>query len=120
VEVASQGEQACLSVRDQGIGIPEDSRAHLFERFYRATNVNARNISGLGIGLFLVHEIVSAHGGTVEVSSQVGQGTNFTVCLPLSNNDLDSSPRLLRFAATTDQREQTNDEKNRSATSASR
>jgi signal transduction histidine kinase len=120
VEVASQGEQACLSVRDQGIGIPEDSTAHLFERFYRATNVNARNISGLGIGLFLVHEIVSAHGGTVEVSSQVGQGTNFTVCLPLSNDDLDSSPRLLHFAATTDQREHTNDEKDHAARSASR
>lgn len=85
IEIVERGEHACMSVRDQGIGIPEASRSRLFERFYRAGNVNPRSITGLGIGLYLVHEIVASHGGTVEVTSQEGRGSTFTVCLPLSN-----------------------------------
>lgn len=102
VAVVSRGQCACLSITDHGIGIPEASRSQLFERFYRAGNVNSRNISGLGIGLYLVHEIVAAHGGTVEVSSQEGQGSTFTVCLPLSYNAETSPLPVLHFATSTE------------------
>ncbi|MEO6458423.1 MAG: HAMP domain-containing sensor histidine kinase [Chloroflexia bacterium] len=97
VEVARRDEHGCMSVSDQGIGIPEASRSKLFERFYRAGNVESRSITGLGIGLFLVHEIVTSHGGTVEVTSQVGRGSTFTVCLPLLHNTVTLHP--LDFSA---------------------
>ena len=84
VEVSRRDRSAALTVRDHGIGIPEAARAHLFERFYRASNVDGRQISGLGIGLFVVHEVVTAHGGAIEVRSEEGQGSAFTVLLPLA------------------------------------
>lgn len=72
---------ALLTVSDQGIGIPIEALPLLFRRFYRAPN--ARQISGLGIGLHLIHEIVALHGGTIDVASCEGQGSTFTVRLPL-------------------------------------
>jgi signal transduction histidine kinase/FixJ family two-component response regulator len=84
IRVEQRGSYACAIVQDQGIGIPVNSVPQLFTRFYRADNVNPQNISGMGIGLFVVKEIVSLHGGTVEVASQEGQGSTFTVCLPLA------------------------------------
>jgi signal transduction histidine kinase len=83
VRVEQRSDTACLEVRDQGIGIPPNELPHLFERFYRATNADPGQISGLGIGLFVVHEIVTRHGGTLHVQSEEGQGSTFTVCLPL-------------------------------------
>lgn len=71
-----------LVVRDQGIGIPKEALPHLFERFYRAANVEAQHLSGIGIGLFVVREVVTLHGGDVSVASG-GEGTIFTVRLPL-------------------------------------
>jgi signal transduction histidine kinase len=82
--VARQGDYAVIAVTDQGMGIPAASQAQLFQRFYRAGNVNASNISGMGIGLYVVKEIVSRHGGDVRVSSMEHQGTTFTVLLPLA------------------------------------
>ncbi len=79
-----QPAQASIIVRDEGIGIPPEALPHLFERFYRAPNVDPRAISGMGLGLFIIQEIVTQHGGTVTVTSQEGKGSTFTVCLPLS------------------------------------
>jgi signal transduction histidine kinase len=73
---------ACVSVSDQGIGIPQASLGHLFERFYRAENAEAQHISGMGVGLFLVKEIVGLHGGAIEVNSTEGAGSTFTIRLP--------------------------------------
>jgi PAS domain S-box-containing protein len=87
VRVEKCGEQACLSVSDQGIGIPHAALEHLFNRFYRAGNVDPDRISGVGIGLFVVKEIVTLHGGTVGVESVEGQGSRFTICLPLLAGD---------------------------------
>ncbi|MDQ2998373.1 MAG: ATP-binding protein [Chloroflexota bacterium] len=56
----------------------------LFTCFYRADNVELQNISGMGIGLFVVKEIISLHGGTIEVASQESQDNTFTICLPLA------------------------------------
>ena len=85
IHVVRQADHACLAISDQGIGIPEEARAHLFQRFYRASNVDPRQISGMGIGLYVVKEIVRRHGGTVEVRSEEGRGSTFTVRLPLND-----------------------------------
>jgi PAS domain S-box-containing protein len=83
VRVERQGAFAALAVVDHGMGIPEAALAQLFQRFYRAPNVDERQISGMGIGLFVVKEIVLLHDGTVAVESVEGQGSTFTVRLPL-------------------------------------
>jgi signal transduction histidine kinase len=74
---------AVITVADQGVGIPADAVPLLFQRFYRAANVAAHHISGMGIGLYVVREIVTHHGGSVEVISSEGEGSTFTVSLPL-------------------------------------
>jgi K+-sensing histidine kinase KdpD len=78
-------DQAVLQISDQGIGIPAGALPQLFTRFYRAGNVDAHQVSGLGLGLFVIKEIISAHGGEVDVSSQEGKGSTFTILLPLMN-----------------------------------
>jgi signal transduction histidine kinase len=82
--VLEQHEQhAQLSVSDHGAGIPPEALAHIFERFYRAANVTAGERGGLGIGLYIVKEIIDLHGGTIRVESVLGTGTTFTLRLPL-------------------------------------
>ena len=71
---------ACLSVRDHGIGIPEERREHLFERFYRAHPDT--QVTGMGLGLFITQRLVELHGGTISVESPPGGGARFTVRLP--------------------------------------
>ncbi|APW43570.1 sensor histidine kinase [Rhodoferax saidenbachensis] len=73
-------DQLVMTVRDQGIGIPEADQAHLFESFHRASNVGP--IAGTGLGLSIVKDAVTCHLGTISVQSQVGQGSCFTVTLP--------------------------------------
>jgi signal transduction histidine kinase len=80
-----------ISVSDQGIGIPESAMPRLFQRFFRATSVAETSISGMGIGLFVVHEIISRHGGQVEVSSEEGIGSTFVIYLPLLNTPVPAS-----------------------------
>jgi signal transduction histidine kinase len=77
-----RGEQVSLAVTDHGMGISAAALPHLFDRFYRAPNAADHAISGLGIGLYVVHEIVVLHGGTVTVTSEEGVGSTFTVVLP--------------------------------------
>jgi signal transduction histidine kinase/DNA-binding response OmpR family regulator len=73
---------AVIAVRDQGIGIPAADLPHIFERFHRAGNV-ARQIQGTGIGLSSARQIVEQHNGTIDVASQEGVGSTFTVRLPV-------------------------------------
>jgi signal transduction histidine kinase len=73
---------ARIDVQDHGIGIPEDALPHLFSRFYRAPNAVAGQISGTGIGLYVVKEIVALHGGRVGVASSQGTGATFSITLP--------------------------------------
>jgi signal transduction histidine kinase len=82
VGVARTAGEVAVSVSDQGIGIPADAVAHLFERFYRAPPVRSEHISGMGIGLYVVGEVVALHGGKVTVSSVEGVGSTFTIRLP--------------------------------------
>ncbi len=86
VRVEQRAAQACLEVSDQGLGIPAAEQVHLFQRFFRVGNAQRSHISGFGLGLYLVKEIVSRHDGTVEVRSVEGQGSTFTVCIPLDHD----------------------------------
>jgi signal transduction histidine kinase len=81
-DAAPDGDFVRISVRDQGIGVPPESLPHLFTRFYRATNAHQARSTGLGIGLYVSHQIVRAHGGEIRVSSLPGTGSTFTVELP--------------------------------------
>ncbi len=82
VELHSEGKQAVLRVRDHGIGISPGDTRRIFERFERA--VSDRNFGGLGLGLWIANEIVQASGGTLEVESALGQGSTFTLRMPLT------------------------------------
>lgn len=84
VELTTSATLAIVQVSDSGIGIPIEAQQHLFERFYRAPNAEALRVEGMGIGLFVVREIVQRHGGSITVVSAEGQGSRFTVHLPLS------------------------------------
>jgi heavy metal sensor kinase len=75
--------KAVLDVSDTGIGIPQESLPHLFERFYRVDGARSRHLGGTGLGLAIVKSICTAFGGTVTVHSRVGAGTTFRVELPL-------------------------------------
>ncbi|HRF59241.1 MAG TPA: ATP-binding protein [Fimbriimonadaceae bacterium] len=72
-------ETGSISVRDTGSGIPAEHLPHIFDRFYRADPARKRTAGGFGLGLSIVRELVSAQGGTIDVSSKVGEGTTFNV-----------------------------------------
>ena len=71
-----------ISIKDNGIGIPEKDMSRLFEPFHRASNVG--NTPGTGLGLAIVRQYVVLHGGQIEVESVVDQGSTFRVSLPLN------------------------------------
>ncbi len=81
VAVRSTDGEALLSVCDRGMGIPAEDLAQIFERFHRAGNVG--RVTGSGIGLAGVKQIVEQHGGSIRAESREGEGATFTVCLPL-------------------------------------
>ncbi|NMG57299.1 response regulator [Geitlerinema sp. P-1104] len=88
VSVQTQGESAQVTVQDTGIGIEGDRLQQLFDRFYQAEGSVDRTYEGSGLGLALVKELVELHGGQVQVESQVGQGSCFTVQFPLGTDHL--------------------------------
>ncbi len=83
VEVRRDGDWAVVTVRDTGIGIPDAEMPRLFERFHRIQTGVARSAEGSGIGLALVKELVSLHGGVITADSAEGKGTTFTIRMPL-------------------------------------
>jgi PAS domain S-box-containing protein len=83
IQVERHGTTVRVAVSDNGMGIPQAEMAHLFQRFYRASNVNEQQISGLGIGLYVVKELVTLHKGTIDVVSEEGRGSTFIITLPL-------------------------------------
>ncbi len=80
VEVREDADQVVIGVIDQGIGIAISDRSRIFERFERAVGNTTRG--GFGIGLWLAHKLVQAHGGALEVTSELGRGSKFFVRLP--------------------------------------
>jgi signal transduction histidine kinase len=91
IRVTHEGCCACLSVVDQGIGIPQEALPRLTERFYRAPNAAAAQIGGVGVGLYVVKEIVTRHEGTLAIESVEGQGSTFTIQLPLAPRQADEA-----------------------------
>jgi signal transduction histidine kinase len=86
VSVMEEAGEAKISIRDEGIGIAPEHHRRIFERFERA--VEDSGISGLGLGLYITRQIVEAHGGSIQVESQVGQGASFIVTLPILSDRL--------------------------------
>jgi PAS domain S-box-containing protein len=84
----ADGPSVVLEVQDTGVGIPTDQLPFLFERFHRVPNARSRTYEGTGIGLALVRELVRIHGGWIDVESQEGAGTTFTVRIPLGADHL--------------------------------
>jgi len=82
LDAATGGGEIRIAVRDRGVGISEQDRKHIFDRFYRADGEISKRVKGAGLGLSLVRYIVTAHGGTVECQSAVGEGSTFTIRLP--------------------------------------
>ena len=76
--VGVHGEHAVIMVRDTGIGILTDEQGDLFQRFFRSSTAQVRQIQGTGLGLSIVSAIVSGHGGSIEVQSGHLQGSTFT------------------------------------------
>ncbi len=76
---------ATLVVEDTGIGMSDEEMTHIFDRFYRSQNQEKRVIQGTGLGLAITKRIVDRHGGTIDLHSEAGKGTAFTVTLPLHN-----------------------------------
>ncbi|HCS44539.1 MAG TPA: hybrid sensor histidine kinase/response regulator [Pseudomonas sp.] len=81
VRVYSESAQARVEVRDLGIGIGEENQKRIFQQFERVSAKHA--VAGLGLGLFISEQIVTAHGGSITVESRIGEGALFRVCLPL-------------------------------------
>jgi heavy metal sensor kinase len=87
VRLTSENEQAVLRVEDTGVGIPAEAIPRVFERFFRAEPSRSKNVEGVGLGLALAKWIVEQHHGKIEVQSQPGQGSCFTVRLPKATTD---------------------------------
>ncbi len=82
IELAVAGDRARLAVIDQGIGIDKVNQARIFERFERA--VSSKHYGGFGLGLWIVRQIIEAHGGEISIQSRVGEGSTFVAELPLA------------------------------------
>ena len=82
VSAVSNGRNAVVTIRDTGVGIKNEDRERIFDRFYRSDT--ARNEEGTGLGLSISRTIIEAHGGDIAVESELGKGSTFTVVLPAS------------------------------------
>lgn len=87
LRLSADAASVALEVHNEGPAIPEEARAHLFEPFRRGATDDAAAPQSLGLGLYIVHEVVRAHGGRVEVESAEGTGTTFRICLPRWQGD---------------------------------
>jgi signal transduction histidine kinase len=85
VVISSKAKHVSVSIRDRGIGIPEDQLAQIFEPFYQIDGSSTRRFGGMGIGLAIVHLILDHHDASIRIESKQGKGTMFTFDLPASD-----------------------------------
>jgi len=83
-------DNAVIKVKDTGVGIPEDSVGHVFERFYRVDKARSRKSGGSGLGLSIVRNMVERNGGSISVESTVGEGSMFTLMFPVFDTEDDA------------------------------
>jgi signal transduction histidine kinase len=86
VEIDSDDREVTLRVKDTGIGIPSKDIPRVFERFYRVDRARSRETGGTGLGLAIVKHVVENHAGTIEVDSELGRGTTFTIRFPAATS----------------------------------
>ena len=84
ISTSLNGGLANLTVKDSGIGISKEDLPHIFDRFFRVKGKATRHITGSGLGLSLVKEVVDAHKGYIDVKSAPGVGTTFTLSFPIT------------------------------------
>jgi signal transduction histidine kinase len=94
VKLSMEGPDVVLRVRDSGIGVPKAERAHLFTKFFRATNARKQRPDGTGVGLFLAKKVITAHGGTMVFESEEGKGSTFGFRLPIKSLSDDHADKL--------------------------
>ncbi len=82
VTVTTEADEIVIIVKDTGVGIPEDAKQRIFERFFRVDKGRSKKVGGTGLGLSIVKHIVNYYNGSIEVESKIGEGTKFTVHLP--------------------------------------
>ena len=87
IRLTRDGDNALMQVSDTGMGVPEDAIPHLFERFYRVDKARARKTGGSGLGLSIVRNMIERNNGCITVESVLGQGTVFTVNLPVFDTE---------------------------------
>ncbi len=83
IHIIRERRTVLIKICDVGIGIPAENLPYLFDLFYRASNVDSLHTPGMGLGLYVVNEIIQLHGGTIEVESTPGSGSIFSIRLPL-------------------------------------
>jgi signal transduction histidine kinase len=103
VKLECEGNQAVISVHDHGVGIQPEKLAYIFERFYRVPEIDVQTGSsnGVGLGLYIARKIIERHDGSLHVASTPGQGSTFTITLPLCSDEqssLTSAPRTSTHA----------------------
>ncbi|WP_445486503.1 ATP-binding protein [Niallia sp. 03133] len=91
ITIYKEQDKLNVSVKDCGLGIPEEEINKLFSKFYRVDNTDRRKIGGTGLGLAIVQEIMKAHGGEASVKSKLGKGSTFTLSFPYVSVQLDDS-----------------------------
>ena len=94
VRITCGDSNATIAISDRGIGIPASELGTVFSRFGRASNARRKGISGSGVGLYVSRKIVETHGGSIAVQSKEGEGSTFTVTLPLSQRSAAEQPSL--------------------------
>jgi signal transduction histidine kinase len=90
LEAHAEGDDIVFWVRDYGIGIPEEEVPRIFDRFYQVDSSSTRTFRGAGLGLSLVKDLLGHLGGTIEVESTPGEGSRFTVRLPVKHPQITS------------------------------
>jgi signal transduction histidine kinase len=87
VALTADEQRVSIDIRDTGIGIAPQDQEHVFEKFYRASDDKVQAVAGTGLGLAIAHEVARLHGGDIHLQSEPGQGSTFTIELPVASNE---------------------------------